>query len=98
MADKKPNFVVSGEQMPDDGATVGASCHSCGDQFTYRVGEDDPKRCQDCSEEFDALDLVSGPVSISEDEDREAIVSNIEDDQYGVWVDDRVGDIWIYHR
>jgi hypothetical protein len=98
MTRRNPNYVVSDEQMPDDGETVGTSCTSCGDEYTYRVGEGDPKRCQECHDEFTALDRVSGPMSISQDEDREAIVSNIEDDEYGVWVDERVGDIWVYRR
>lgn len=98
MSDYTPSFVSTSDQMPDDGDKVGSSCIACGERYSYVVGEGDRGRCPECSEEFDDLYPVGGPMRVRDDEERAKIASNIEDDEYGVWIDERVGDIWVHHK
>jgi hypothetical protein len=95
MDDYTPNFVSTRDQMPDDGDTVSASCKSCVETYSYVVGEGDSSRCPDCAEEFNNLDRVGGSMRVRDEEERQKIASNIEDGEYGVFIDERVGDIWV---
>lgn len=98
MSERTPNFVATGDQMPDDGDKVGTSCKACGDQYSYVVGEGDSSRCPECSEEFESLDRVGGSMRIRDEEVRAQVAENIEDEDLGVWVDERVGDLWVYQK
>ena len=68
---------------------------SCVETYSYVVGEGDSSRCPDCAEEFNNLDRVGGSMRVRDEEERQKIASNIEDGEYGVFIDERVGDIWV---
>lgn len=85
-----------GEPHPSDlDGDIQQSCKNCGEKYNISSDGSEGGRCPECTEEISGLDFLSGTMRVRDEDVRERVVSTLET-EFGVWVDERVGDVKLY--